>query len=306
MFLCPLLAGKGEKMEKLQSLPDACFPNLGLIFQDLERTAVSIFGFDIYWYGVFICTAVIIGHLVLYHNAKTSGQDPDVYLDFVFFGIISGICGARIYYLLFNERSLRNFFAFRDGGLAIYGGVIAMIIAVAVYTRIKKLNFLQFTDTYAPPLILGQAIGRLGNFVNREAFGRATQSFFALMYKAKEVPNLRVKGGIALYLGKTEYPVTWIENTAYISVHPTFLYELTCNICIFIFMMLYRKHKKFEGEMSALYFVCYGSCRFFSESLRTDQLKIGTIPVSMLFSGVMVILSMVFIVFMRKRARLKA
>ncbi len=292
-------------MEKLQTLPDACFPNLGLVFQNLERTAVSLFGFNIYWYGVFICIAVIVGHTLLYHNAKKTNQDPDVYLDFAFWGIISGIIGARTYYLIFNEKSLKNFFAFREGGLAIYGGVIAMIIAVAVYTRIKKLNFLQFTDTYAPPLLLGQAIGRLGNFVNREAFGRSTKSFFALMYKAEEVNNLKISGDTALYLGKTQYPITWIQNTAYISVHPTFLYELSCNLCIVVFMLLYMKHKKFEGEMSALYFICYGSCRFFIESLRTDQLMIGGVPVSMLFSAIMVILSILFIVFMRKRKAIK-
>ncbi|MBR6400486.1 MAG: prolipoprotein diacylglyceryl transferase [Firmicutes bacterium] len=290
-------------MDKLQSLPDACFPNLGIVFQELDRVAFSIFGFDIYWYGLFICTGVVLGFCMLMYNVRAEKENPDPYIDFVFYGLISGITGARAYYLIFNDKSLINFFAFRDGGLAIYGGVIAAVIAVVVYTRIKKLPLFRFTDIYAAPLLVGQIVGRMGNFVNREAFGRATTGLFSLMYKADEVPHLTVNADTALYRGISEYPLTIISGTAYISVHPTFLYEMMCNILIVIIMVLYRRHKKFDGEISCMYFLFYGIGRFFIESIRTDQLMIGNIPVSMIVSAVVAASALCALIVCRRRCK---
>lgn len=292
-------------MDKLQSLPDACFPNLGIAFGELDRVAFTVFGFEIYWYGIFICIGVILGLSLVSYNAKSTGQSPDPYLDCAFFGIIGGIVGARIYYLIFNEHSLKKFFAFREGGLAIYGGVIGALAVAVVYTRRHKIPPLKFTDTYAPAFLLGQVVGRLGNFVNREAFGKASTGLFSLMYKASDVPFLSISGDTAIYRDHAEYPVTMVGSTAYISVHPTFLYELLWNLCVVIVMMVYRKHKKFEGEITAMYFLFYGIGRFFIESLRTDRLMIGSIPVSMLLSAVMAAVSIVFIIVMRKREKKK-
>ena len=289
-------------LDKLNSLPDACFPNLGISFGEVNRVAFTIFGFDIYWYGLFICTGVILGICMLMYNIKAEGENPDPYIDFVFWGIIAGITGARAYYLIFNDHSLKSFFAFRDGGLAIYGGVIGAVIAVIVYTKHKKLPIFKFTDIFAAPLLVGQIVGRLGNFVNREAFGKATTSFFSLMYKAEKVPHLKINGDIGVYRNAAEYPLTFVKNTAYISVHPTFLYEMSCNILIVIIMCLYRKHKKFDGEISCMYFLFYGLGRFFIESIRTDQLMIGGFPVSMLFSALVSTASLITIIICRKRA----
>ncbi|MBQ9519120.1 MAG: prolipoprotein diacylglyceryl transferase [Firmicutes bacterium] len=289
-------------MDKLQSLPDACFPNLGIAFQNLQRVAFTIFGFDVYWYGVFICLGVLSGLALLYYNAKSTGQDPDPYIDFLFYGIISGIVGARLYYVIFFDKSIKNFFAFREGGLAIYGGIIGAFLASVVYTRIHKIPFLKYIDTYAPPLMMGQVVGRLGNFVNREAFGKAYNGLFALMYKADQVSHIKIKGDVAIYRGAAEYPLTVIQDVAYISVHPTFLYELSWNLMTIIIMLLARKNKRFEGQISCIYLLFYGIGRFFIESLRTDQLMIGKVPVSMIVSAVIAVTGgVLIIVFGRKK-----
>ncbi len=273
-------------MDKLQSLPDACFPNLGIAVQNMQRVAFTVFGFDVYWYGVFICLGVISGLGLLVYNAVSTGQDPNPYIDFLFYGLISGIIGARLYYVIFFDKSIKNFFAFREGGLAIYGGILGAFIAVCVYTKINKIPFLKYIDTYAPPLMMGQVVGRLGNFVNREAFGKAYKGLFALMYKADQVNHLRIKGDVAVYRGAAEYPLTTLQGVAYISVHPTFLYELSWNLMTIIIMLLSRKNKRFEGQIACTYLLFYGIGRFFIESLRTDQLMIGSVPVSMIVSAV--------------------
>ncbi len=277
-------------MDKLQSLPDACFPNLGIVFQNLHRVAFTVFGFEVYWYGVFICLGVISGLSLLVYNAKSTGQDPEPYIDFLFYGLISGIIGARLYYIIFFDKSLKNFFAFREGGLAIYGGILGAFIAVCVYTKIKKIPFLRYIDTYAPPLMMGQVVGRLGNFVNREAFGKAYDGLFALMYRADGVNHLKINGDVGIYRGASEYPLTFVEDVAYISVHPTFLYELSWNLMTIIIMLLSRKNKKFDGQISCIYLLFYGIGRFFIESLRTDSLMIGSFPVSMIVSAVIAVM----------------
>lgn len=286
-------------MNNLQSTPDAYFPNLGWVFQNINRVAFSVFGIEIYWYGIFICIGVMLGIVLLLHNTK--GENQDLYIDFAFWGIISGIIGARSYYLIFNDGSLRDFFGFRNGGLAIYGGIIGAVISIVIYAKVKKIKLLKFTDNYAPSLIIGQVLGRLGNFVNREAFGRATKSFFSLMYRADEVSHLKIVDGVGIYRDSAEYPLTIVNDVAYISVHPTFMYEMAWNTAMLIFFMCYRKHKRFDGEISCMYFLFYGIGRFCIESLRTDQLMIGSIPVSMLLSGILIIASLIFYVIMYKR-----
>mgnify|MGYP002588760305 CR=1 FL=1 len=128
--------------------------------------------------------------------------------------------------------------------------------------------------------------------VNREAFGSFTDSLFALAYKASTVAGLKINGSEGAYNG-TLYPITEIGGESYIQVHPTFLYESVCNLCVLIFLLLYRKNKKFNGQIASLYMFGYGIIRFFVESLRTDQLKIGVFPVSMLLSGILVLVAIV-------------
>lgn len=267
---------------------DIYFPHLGIKIESLSRIAIKLGGFNIYWYGVFIAIGALLGVSLCLKEAKRTNQSQDLYSDFAFIGIICGICGARIYYLLFHGDSLLDFFKIRDGGLAIYGGVIGGALAAIIYSKIKKVNFFKLADTCIMSVLIGQIFGRWGNFFNREAFGSYTDSLFAMALKAQQVSGLKINGDTAIYQGNAEYPVTIFNNISYIQVHPTFLYECVWNICLFIIMFIFRKHKKFDGQLLAMYFIGYGLGRFFIESLRTDQLLILGIPVSMAVSLILV------------------
>lgn len=279
---------------------DIYFPHLGIKIESLSRIAIKIGGFNIYWYGVFIAIGALLGVSLCLKEAKRTNQSQDLYSDFAFIGIICGICGARIYYLLFHGDSLLDFFKIRDGGLAIYGGVIGGTLAAIIYSKIKKVNFFKLVDTCIMSVLIGQIFGRWGNFFNREAFGSYTDSLFAMALKAQQVSGLKINGDTAIYQGNAEYPVTIFNNISYIQVHPTFLYECVWNICLFIIMFIFRKHKKFDGQLLAMYFIGYGLGRFFIESLRTDQLLILGIPVSMAVSLILVAIGACILVVSKK------
>ncbi len=269
---------------------DIYFPHLGLKIESLNRVAINVGGFNIYWYGVFIAIGALLGVMLCLKEAKRTNQSQDLYSDFAFIGIICGICGARIYYLIFHGDSLLDFFKIRDGGLAIYGGVIGGALSAIIYSKIKKVNFFKLADTCIMSVLLGQIFGRWGNFFNREAFGRYTDSLFAMALKAEQVSGLEINGNTAIYQGHAEYPITLFNNISYIQVHPTFLYECVWNICLLSIMFIFRKHKKFDGQLLSMYFIGYGLGRFFIESLRTDQLLIFGVPVSMVVSAILVVI----------------
>jgi phosphatidylglycerol---prolipoprotein diacylglyceryl transferase len=266
------------------------FPNMGIKIEDLPRTAITIFGINVYWYGVIINMAILAGFFYALHEAKRTNQPKEIYMDFILYGIIASIVGARLYYVIFSWGYFRNnlghIFRLRQGGIAIYGAIIGGGIATIVYAKVKKINFWLFADTLATSMILGQAIGRWGNFFNREAFGSYTNSFFAMRYLKDEVRNIptQVLDNIVI-----------VNDISYIQVHPTFLYESVLNICIFIFLNLYKKHKKFDGELLLIYMFSYGFGRFWIEGLRTDQLIIGNtgVAVSQLVSILFVVSSLV-------------
>jgi phosphatidylglycerol:prolipoprotein diacylglycerol transferase len=274
---------------------DIVFPNIGLEFKEVSRIAFTIFGIEIYKYGLIICIGAILGVLMCCNEAKRTGQKPDLYLDFVFIGLLCGIVGARCYYLIFHDGSILDFFKIRDGGLAIYGGIIGGVVAAVVYTRVKKISLLLFLDTVAMSLTIGQIFGRWGNFFNREAFGSYTNNLLAMCLKAEQVSGLKLNGDTALYNG-TVYPITVLNGTSYISVHPTFLYESVWNLCLLGVLFFVSRHKKFNGQVTATYLIGYGIGRFVIESLRTDQLMILGIPVSMLVSGAIVLIGVGIII----------
>lgn len=282
---------------------DIIFPNLGIQIENLDRVAFSIFGFDIYWYGVFICIGVMIGVALCLYEAKITGQNKDIYLDSVFWILIFGIIGARSYYLIFHNGSLSDFFAIREGGLAIYGGVIVGTITGIIYAKQKKVSVPVFADTVIMSLLCGQIIGRWGNFFNREAFGRATDSLFAMCYKVSEVSGADIIDGIVKY-NNASYPVVSINGIDYMQVHPTFLYESVWNLCLLIFLFLFRKHKKYNGELTLFYFTGYGIGRFMIESLRTDQLLIFGVPVSMIVAAASVIITVIVEIYMFRKNKL--
>lgn len=165
-------------------MPEIWFPNLGIEIDHLSRTAFTVFGQDIYWYGIFIGLGVILGVLLALHEAKHTGQNPDTYLDFIIYAMIIAIIGARLYYVIFSwdfySQHPEKIFAIREGGLAIYGGIIGGVLTAIVYSRVKKKNFWVMADTMAPSLILGQMLGRWGNFFNKEAFGGFTDNLFEI------------------------------------------------------------------------------------------------------------------------------
>ncbi len=281
--------------------PDVWFPHIGVQLNHLSRVAITLFGFNVYWYGILLGSGAVAGLLIAMYQAKRFHYDPDIYVDFLFYAIIFSIVGSRLYYVVFSwseyKDNLLKIFAIREGGLAIYGTIIGAILTAIVYTRVKKINLATFLDNAAPGLVIGQVIGRWGNFVNREAFGGYTDSILAMRYKVEQMG----------YIPKVVADkIVEFDGVKYIQVHPTFLYESLSNLCLFIFLMIYSKHKKYEGEVVVLYFLCYGIIRFFIEGLRTDQLILGTtgIPVSQLLSLILVVVMSGLCIFKRvKRKR---
>lgn len=276
------------------------FPNLGIHLENVGKT-ITVFGFDIAYYGIIIGIGVLAGILMAAFLAKKTGQNPDTYYDLALYAVVLSVIGARIYYVIFSWDSykddLLSIFNIREGGLAIYGGVIAAIITVTVYGKIKKLPFGLLADTAGPGLILGQIIGRWGNFFNREAFGDYTNNLFAMQLPVDAVRSSDVTE-------KMLENVEIIDGIRYIQVHPTFLYESLWNVCILVLMLLWIKHKKFDGQVFLIYLFGYGVGRFWIEGLRTDSLMFfGTgLRVSQVLAIVLAVGAIVInIIAMRKK-----
>lgn len=278
---------------------DIRFPHLGIVLDHVGKS-ISLFGFEVAFYGIIIGSAILIGFWIAMSEAKRTGQDPENYLDMGIVGVILGIVGARLYYVIFSwdmyKDNLLQIFNLRAGGLAIYGGVIGAAVAVFVCAKWKKLCAPQIFDTIAIALINGQMLGRWGNFFNREAFGEYTDSVFAM-----QLPLDAVRAGDVTELMQKHIQV--IDGVKYIQVHPTFLYESVWCCIVLICLVLYRKHKKFEGELFLLYLFGYGLGRVWIEGLRTDQLLIPGLgfPVSQVLAGVMVIATAVVLIYLRRR-----
>ncbi|WFR60216.1 prolipoprotein diacylglyceryl transferase [Anaerocolumna sp. AGMB13025] len=292
------------------------FPNLGIELKNVG-SSIQVFGFQIAFYGIVIACGMALGYLVAEWQAKRTGQDKDLYLDFALYAILLSVIGARIYYVIFAWDEFKDnpiqVFNIRNGGLAIYGGVITAIVTALVYSKIKKVSFALLADTACLGLITGQIIGRWGNFFNREAFGKYTNNPFAMLLDLRDVSydyTAPVSYLTQKYAGRPDAlkrimeirdnPVV-INGITYIQVHPTFLYESVWNLCILILLIMYSKHKKFHGEVFLLYLVGYGLGRVWIEGLRTDQLFLWNTPfaVSQLLSALLVIVAAAFIVFKR-------
>lgn len=275
------------------------FPNLGITLEHVGKS-ISVFGIEIAYYGIIIGSAILIGFWIAMAEAKRTGQNPEDYLDMGIVGVVLGIVGARLYYVVFSWEMYKDdplqIFNLRAGGLAIYGGVIGAVIAVLACAKWKKLYAPQIFDTIAMALINGQMLGRWGNFFNREAFGEYTNSLFAM-----RLPLDAVRSGDVTELMREHVQI--IDGVSYIQVHPTFLYESLWCCVVFCFLMFYRKHKKYEGELFLLYLLGYGLGRVWIEGLRTDQLIIPGVglPVSQVLAGVLVIVTAVMLIILRKK-----
>lgn len=277
------------------------FPHLGIYLKHVGKS-ITIGNFSIAYYGIVIAIGMLLGIWAILGRAKATGQKQDDYLDISIWAMIFGIIGARIYYVVFAwdlyKDNPLSIFNIRQGGLAIYGGIIAGVITVFVITRIKKMNFLTVADTCIIGLPIGQLIGRWGNFFNREAFGQYTNSLFAMQLPVSAVRE----NEITAEMWKHAKMVNGIQM---IQVTPTFLYESLWNVGVLLVLFLMRNRTSFKGELFLIYVIGYGIGRFWIESLRTDQLLIPgtTIPVSMVVSGVCVLVAMGIII--RKKALLK-
>lgn len=271
------------------------FPNLNLYFEHVGQS-IEIGSFSIAFYGIIIAIGMLAGLFIACWQAKRTGQSPDTYYDLALVAIICSLIGARIYYVIFEwdyyKKDLLSIFNVREGGLAIYGGVIAAILTTYIFSRVKKLSYGLLCDTAGLGLILGQAIGRWGNFFNREVFGGYTDNIFAMQLPVSEVRSSDITEELWEHIVK-------INGVDYIQVHPTFLYESMWNLALLLFLIWFSSRKKFDGQVFTFYLIGYGIGRFWIESIRTDQLKIPVInyPVSMALSLILIVVGVGICVF---------
>lgn len=258
------------------------FPNLGIEVNP-DQVAFTIFGKEIYWYGIIIAAGFILAVAYALVRVKSFGLTEDNILDMLFAAVPAAIICARLYYCIFYwdlyaDHPVSVFYIW-EGGLAIYGGVIGAVLAVIVFCRVKKLPLGPMLDIGGLGLLIGQLVGRWGNFINREAHGTVTDSF--------------LKMGIADAYGQVTY------------YHPTFLYESLWNLLGFVLLHFYSKRRKFDGEVFALYVAWYGLGRAWIEGLRTDSLYLfGTgIRVSQLLAVVSCIGAFGVVIWVRIRRK---
>ena len=276
------------------------FPHLGISLEYVGKN-FTVFGISIAYYGVIIAVGMLAGILLATYEAKRTGQNPDDYFDLAIIAIICSVIGARLYYVIFSwdlyKDNLWSILNLRQGGLAIYGGVIAAIITAVVFAKVKGLSFPRLADTAGLGLILGQIIGRWGNFFNREAFGGYTDGLLAMQLPVSAVRDSDISKELAEHIVE-------IGGVSYIQVHPTFLYESLWNLVLLVILLLIRKRKKFEGEIFLLYLAGYGIGRAWIEGLRTDQLLIpGTsVAVSQVLAVVLAVVSVMMLIILRKKA----
>ncbi len=275
------------------------FPHLHIFLHHVGKT-INLGKFPIAFYGIVIAIGMIAGLGIACWKAKQTNQKVDDYVDFAIIAIVCCVIGARIYYVAFEwdsyKDNLLSIFNLREGGIAIYGAVITAIICALVYSKIKKIPFGRLCDTAGLGLILGQIIGRWGNFFNREVFGGYTDNLFAMQLPLSEVRRCDVTAELMEHLVE-------IDGVQYIQVHPTFLYESVWNLMVLILMLVFFNKRKFEGEVFLWYIGGYGVGRFWIEGIRTDTLKIPhtQLPVSQLLAAVMFVAAVIWIVIARIR-----
>ena len=264
------------------------FPGLGIDSFEVNSAAFSIGDFKIMWYGVVIALGMLMAIAYASYRCKYEKIKVDDLIDIAIFAIFFGVIGARLYYVIFSPhqfKSLWDVLNLRNGGLAIYGGVIAGALTVAVVCIIKKISWRKLFDVAAPGVMIAQAMGRWGNFFNGEAFGSLVTEDHPLYFLRMGL----ISNNTAAEFGN------WQMNY----VHPTFLYESLWNVIGFVIINLLYKKKKFDGQIALYYFAWYGFGRMFIEGLRTDALFIGNtgIRVSQLLGFLLFALATALLIF---------
>lgn len=277
------------------------FPNLHIYLENVGKE-IMIGNFSIKYYGMVIGLGMLAGIAIACWKAKHTGQNEEEYMDFALWAIICSVIGARLYYVVFRwdmyKDDLLSILNLREGGLAIYGGVLAAILTTFIYTKIKKLNFGQVCDTAGLGLIVGQIMGRWGNFFNREAFGGYTDNLFAMQLPVSAVRYAEITQEQLDH-------IQVIDGVEFFQAHPTFLYESMWNLLLLIILLFTFEKKKFHGEIFLRYLFGYGIGRFWIESLRTDQLLIPYVnyPVSMALAAVLVVVAGIWMFVGRRRKK---
>lgn len=258
---------------------------LGGRFTLLDPIAFYLGPLPVRWYGLLMGAAFFLGTYLARHHVKRMGYDPDHVLNMVVWIIPAAILGARLYYVTFEwanyQDNLWRIFAVWEGGLAIHGGLIGGILAGIIYVRKHGLPVLAFADACMPSVILGQAIGRWGNFFNQEAHGGVVSAEFMSHFPAFIREQMFIQGNY---------------------YHPTFLYESAWNLLVFIFLMwmLYR-FKQFDGQVMFSYMILYSLGRYFIEGLRTDSLMLGDFRVAQLISLLLIVAGIILYIYTWRR-----
>lgn len=262
------------------------FPGLGWEIP-ISRVAVSIGSLEIYWYGVIIAVGFGLGLWVYLSHNRSCGIHPDEGLDIILWSMLGAIVGARAYYVAFQwdhyKDNLKEIFNLRGGGLAIYGGIIGALIVAFIVCRSKKLSMLPVADAAFPGVMLGQAIGRWGNFFNMEAFGTNTT-----------LPWGMTSDTISNYLSRHQAALLaqGVVVDPAMPVHPTFLYESLWNLIgVAVLLLWLFPRRSYDGQITLGYTAWYGLGRFFVEGLRTDSLMWGSVRVSQALGGVLFIVA---------------
>ncbi len=246
------------------------FPGIGIEWFTVDRVAFTLFGKDVYWYGVIIMLGIVAAFIHAYIRTKQEGIKADDIMDIGIWTVLGGVVGARLYYVIFdyferpeNYHNFLDFIAIWNGGIAIYGAIIGGALGILGTTLYKKLNTLKVMDIVAPGVMIAQAMGRWGNFVNGEAHGGVVSENSPLYF---------------LRMGLMEYGEA-------VYVHPTFLYESLWNVLGFVLITVFYRKKKFNGQVTMAYLAWYGFGRMFIEGLRTDSLMLGPIRISQLIGA---------------------
>jgi len=242
----------------------------------MDPVAFEIYGIAIRWYGILLSAGILAGILLAYNEAKRLGYDPEYIIDLALWCVPMAVIGARLYYVIFEwdyyKGDILKMINIREGGLAIHGALIAAVLTGYIFTRARKISFWETADIVAPSIIIGQAIGRWGNFMNAEAHG-----------------------------GPTDLP--WGIMVDGVKVHPTFLYESLWNFGVFIVLILYRRKKKVDGEVFLLYGILYSVGRFWIEGLRTDSLMFMGMRTAQLISVAIIVAFAALMVYRRKNRK---
>lgn len=257
------------------------FPGLGIGEFTVDRVAFTLFGKEIYWYGIVITLGIVIAFVHAYLRTRQEGIRVDDLLDIGIWTVLCGVVGARLYYVVFdyferpeNYKTLTDFIAIWNGGIAIYGALIFGALAILGVTLYKKINTLTVMDTVAPGVMIAQALGRWGNFFNGEAHGGVVSESSPLYFLRMGL----VEGGQMQYF------------------HPTFFYESLWNVVGFVLITVFYRKKKFNGQIVMAYLAWYGFGRMLIEGLRTDSLMLGPIRVSQLIGALCFVAGLGFMV----------